>query len=163
MSGGTISSLLGLITAAVTPVVMISAAASLIIGINQKHVALADRLRTLAAAFREPDTTAARRQNIYDQIVLFHRRYAWVTYAHRWLYAAVVCFIGTVLNITLSARSVSWEWLTLALFIIGIVIMLGAVAAELIEIHWAKRTVELELQDILAYPPTVSTSVGSTG
>ena len=53
------SGLLGLITSAVKPVVLISAAASLILGINQKQANVADRLRTLATEHGVTDPTSA--------------------------------------------------------------------------------------------------------
>jgi hypothetical protein len=43
---------LSLISAAVTPVVMISACAVLIMGIASKHAGLSDRVRTLASEYR---------------------------------------------------------------------------------------------------------------
>ena len=45
--------LLQLINAAVTPVVMISACATLIIGINTKHSGAADRVREIARRYRD--------------------------------------------------------------------------------------------------------------
>jgi hypothetical protein len=142
--------LLQVIAAAVAPAVMISAAAVLIIGVNQKHASLGDRLRELAAEFRAAATTAKRRENIRRQVRLFQRRLAYVATAHLWLYASVLCFVGMVLVITLSSRKPSWERMTLGLFVIGIALMLGALLAELVELRLAGRTLELELQDVVA-------------
>src|SRR5436309_10350926 len=69
---------LTVISAAVTPIVMISAAAALILGLNQKHNSLSERLRQLMAEFRTPQTTAERRANIWEQVILFRLRFRYV-------------------------------------------------------------------------------------
>ena len=69
------------IAAAVTPVVMISANAILIGAISSKHQAMSDRLRTLAAEWRSPGTSGARRESIRSQIHLFTLRIDWIARA----------------------------------------------------------------------------------
>jgi hypothetical protein len=147
------SELLQVIAAAVTPVVMISAAALLITGVNQKHTALGDRLRVLVAEFRAAGTTPERRENLRAQIRLFARRLAFVATAHLWLYASVACFVAMVLVITVGSRSLVGERVTLTFFVIGIALMMGALLAELTELRLAGRTLELELRDVLGERP----------
>jgi Protein of unknown function (DUF2721) len=144
----TSAGLLQVIAAAVTPVVMISAAAVLILGVNQKHASLGDRLRALAAEFRAAGTTAERRESIRAQIRLFERRLGYVATAHLWLYASVVCFIGMVLVITLTSRSPTWDRVALGMFVLGIALMLGAPMMELVELRLAHRALDLELSDV---------------
>jgi hypothetical protein len=50
------------ISAAVTPVVMISANAILISAISAKHQSMSDRLRALTAEWRNPATPVTRRE-----------------------------------------------------------------------------------------------------
>ncbi|HJU05678.1 MAG TPA: DUF2721 domain-containing protein [Nitrospiraceae bacterium] len=141
--------LLEIITAAVTPVVMISATAALILGIHAKHTALADRLRTLTAEFRVADT-AARRENIQAQVALLTRRVAYAGWAHRALYAAVVAYGGMVLVITLEPRGQVWDTVALVLFVTGILLTLSAVIVEFLELEMGRETVKLEIHDVLA-------------
>jgi hypothetical protein len=153
----TSAGLLQVVTSAVTPVVLISAAAGLILGINQKNTSLADRLRALAVEFRAPATTAARRATIHAQVRLFARRFAYVSFALQGLYAAVVCFVAMVFVITLTPRTASWDLAALGLFVLGVALMLGAVGGEVLETRMAGRTVALEIEDVLApaVPPVV--------
>jgi hypothetical protein len=148
MAARTAIGLLEIITAALTPVVMISAAASLILGTNQKHAALADRIRELATEFRASDTSEERRELIRAQMPLFARRIACARLAHLWLYAAVVCFVGMILAITLGPRGGLGGTGTLVLFVVGIVLLLGAVLEELIELQLGDRTIRMEIDAV---------------
>src|SRR4029079_12904580 len=128
---------------------MISAAAALILGVNQKHAALSDRVRTLAAEFRAPATSVERRESIRAQVRFFDRRLAYAATAPRWLRLAVACFVGMVLVITLTARSFAWDRIALSLFLSGIALVLAAVVAELLELRLAGQTIHVEMRDVL--------------
>src|SRR5271165_5729462 len=94
--------LLQLITAAITPVAMISAAAIIIGGIGSKHQSLSDRVRSLTAEFRETATSEERRASIRQQMLWFERRINHVANASRLLYFAIAAFVFTVLLIILT-------------------------------------------------------------
>src|SRR5580658_4823635 len=111
------------IAAAVTPVVMISANAILIGSISSKHQAMSDRLRSLAAEWRSPGTSAARRDSIRAQVQMFTVRIAWISRAHFLLYVATACFLAMVLAIALSL-----PMLSLPLLLGGVIVMLLAIA-----------------------------------
>lgn len=143
MTPDTNAGLLQVITASVTPVVMISAAAVLILGINNKHQAMADRLRSLAAEHRSESTTLERRAHISGQVMLFRRRIALSSMAHRALYIAVCSFIVVMLLIFFGKTDGS-----LGLFALGIGLILVAVILELCELQLGNRTIELELTDL---------------
>ena len=144
---------LAVITAAVTPVVMISAAAALILGLNQKHNSLSERLRLLMVEFRAQETTEQRRENIRAQVTLFRQRFRYVDRAVRWLYAAVTCFILAILVITLISHArTRWDPAAIALFELGIILMLGAVVEELLEGRQTRRTLELEIREACQEP-----------
>jgi hypothetical protein len=99
--------LLQLITAAVTPVVMVSVAAVLILGINSKHQSIADRIRNLTGEFRSPGTRAERQEEISRQMLLFQRRVFYAGTAQLLLYFAIALFLATVILIILARAAVS--------------------------------------------------------
>src|SRR5579862_6452474 len=135
MGAGTSSALLQLISAAVTPVVMISACAALILGINNKHSSIADRIRTSLAESRLPGTQAARRKQLGEQIPLFYRRYLFTWASLVALYVAVMVFTLTTLLLVFTQRRVlTFDSGTLTLFVAGVVLMLAAACFELAEI-----------------------------
>ena len=91
---------LKVVATAVTPVVMVSATAVLISGVNARYMSISDRVRTLAREYRDRGTTTERQANIRGQMVVFHRRIRLVSWAARVLYAAVGCFIADALLIS---------------------------------------------------------------
>jgi hypothetical protein len=131
------------IAAAVTPVVMISANAILIGAISSKHQAMSDRVRSLAAEWRSPGTSATRRDSIRAQVKMFTLRIAWISRAHVLLYVATACFLAMVLGIALSL-----PLLSLPLLLGGVVLMLLAILLELLDLRKARATIELESGDI---------------
>jgi hypothetical protein len=149
MAAHTAIGLLEIITAALTPVVMISVAASLILGTNQKHTALADRIRDLATEFLSADISEERKKLIRAQMPLFARRIAAARLAHLWLYAAVVCFMGMILAITLGPRGRLSDTVTLVLFLLGLALILGAVLEELRELQLGARTIRYEIDIVV--------------
>ena len=149
MNGAVAAGLLSTITAAVTPVILISAAASLILSINQKHNGLSERLRTLAQEFRHADTSAQRRRVIRQQVCLFERRFHYISVAHVCLYASVICFLLMILDIALMPRLQLWDRAGIGLFAIGMVLVLFSAVQVLVELRFSRATIELELQDVL--------------
>jgi hypothetical protein len=131
------------IAAAVTPVVMISANAILIGAISSKHQAMSDRLRILTAEWRNPGTSAARRESIRAQVRMFTLRIAWISRAHFLLYVATACFLAMVLGIALSL-----PMLSLPLLLGGVILMLMAIFLELLDLRKARATIDLERSDI---------------
>ena len=131
------------ISAAVTPVVMISANAILISAISSKHQGMSDRLRTLTNEWRSADTSGARRDSIRAQVRLFALRIAWISRAHFLLYVATACFLAMVLGIALSL-----PLLSLPLLLGGVILMLLAIFLELLDLRKARATIELERGDI---------------
>lgn len=140
------------IATAVTPVVMISANAILIGGINSKHQAMADRIRSLAAEWRKAETTAERREAIQSQVALFRVRIDLVARAHFLLYAAIACFIAMVLTIALTPFTSrgAIELLSLPLLVAGVSLMFTAILIELTELRRARATLEIETAEVLS-------------
>src|SRR5947209_1038657 len=94
---GTSSGFLALISAAVTPVVMISACATLIIGIGAKHAGLSDQARGIAAQYRDAPIDSARRLTLRRELRIFLWRATLAWLAHCLLYLAAAIFAATVL------------------------------------------------------------------
>jgi len=136
------------IAAAVTPVVMISANAILIGAISSKHQSMSDRLRSLTAEWRNPDTSAGRRAAIAPQVRLFDERLRWVTWSHIVLYAATACFILMVIDIAISSSVESWKDISIAMLMAGVTLMFTGIVLELFDLAKARRTVSIELRDI---------------
>jgi hypothetical protein len=140
---------LALISAAVTPVVMISACAILITGIGTKHAGLSDRVRSLAAEYRAA-ADPGRRHLLSQQVHAFIRRATLAWLAHCLLYLAAATFSVTVLTALFAQRQPGWGMLTLSLFTAGTVLLIPALFLELIELMLAQATLRLETVDIVA-------------
>lgn len=136
------------ISAAVTPVVMISANAILISSVSSKHDSMASRLRLLAAEFRTPGTTMERQRVIQEQIRMFAKRLWRVSMAHLLLYGAAACFIGIVLMIAVSVVVQVPTEVSLVLLSAGVAMMFFAILFELVELHAAHVTIQLEIRDM---------------
>lgn len=136
---------LQVVTAAVTPVVMISATAILIGAVNSKHQGLSDRLRSLTAEVRHDATPEARRTNVRSQIVLFERRLRYVSIAHISLFCATACFISMVMVISFTVKLVTLVVATLPSFMAGVILLLVAVVVEIAELRLARETIALEI------------------
>lgn len=133
------------ISAAVTPVVLVSASALLVVGVGSKHQNMSDRVRNLAAEWRSPNT-GARRASIERQLLLLRRRIRFSAFAHRALYISILTFLAMALLLLFDAAAVV---AILILFIIGIALVVAAVACEIVELSLARRTLDDEVADIV--------------
>lgn len=137
------------ISAAVTPVVMISANAILISAISAKHQSMSDRLRALTTEWRSASTPGDRREAIVGQLRLFDQRLRWVTWSHIILYTATACFIAMVIVIAVSPAIEAMSGASLGLLIAGVAPMFVGILLELLDLAKAGATVGLELREIL--------------
>ncbi len=139
---------LGVLAAAVTPVVLVSATAILISGVNSRYIAIADRMRALSHEFRDENCTTDRRRVISDEMVTFARRIQLVSSAVQALYASVGCFVADALII----GATSWRKMlveaTLPLFLVGILLIVGAIICQILELQASNRTIMLEVRDV---------------
>jgi 4-hydroxybenzoate polyprenyltransferase len=138
---------------------MISAIALLNLGISNRSAGIAHVLRSLAAEYRLQDTSEERKANIRTQIPFLLVRFTMSARAQWALYTAMVCFVGTVLTITLDPGA--GNNLKLGLFVAGIVLALVAVILESAEISTANRTLKIDLVDVLGEvgvtrPPSIN-------
>ncbi len=141
---------LQVLASAVTPVVLVSATAILVSGVNSRYISIADKMRSLAQEFRETSCPLDRREVISAQMRIFKRRIALVAWAVRVLYAAVGCFIAVAMVISAALWRQTLEMVTLPLFGTGIFMILVAIFCQLLELHLSNRTIALEVQDITA-------------
>ena len=137
------------LAAAVTPVVLVSAAAILIGGVNSRYIAISDRMRALTQEYREKTGDAHRREVIAAQMVTFKLRVRLVSWAERALYASVVCF--TVVALMISARRLM-AVASLSIFTLGIVLIMIATVCQLFELQYSNRTLALETKDVTGEP-----------
>jgi hypothetical protein len=140
---------LKVVATAVTPVVMVSATAILISGVNARYISISDRVRTIAHEFRDRDCSAERRANIRRQMIVFHRRLHLVSWAARILYAAVGCFTAVALLISVSVSKGILQRATLGTFLIGLILIAGAIVLQLLELQQSNTTIEIESADVL--------------
>ncbi|HSB82118.1 MAG TPA: DUF2721 domain-containing protein [Candidatus Methylomirabilis sp.] len=140
------------ITQAVAPIVMVSAAGLLFMGLQAKNLHLADRVRGLMTEYRalSPGTTdEKRRSQIVEQIVLFDRRIHLSQRALELLYIAIVCFVLTSLLLAAApwVRSLMIPAIPAGIFIAGVALVLLALLLEYREMHLGLRTIDLEIED----------------
>ncbi|HEX4170285.1 MAG TPA: DUF2721 domain-containing protein, partial [Bryobacteraceae bacterium] len=108
------------LTAAVTPVVLVSATAILISGTNSRYISISDRMRALAHEYRDPNCIQQRRITISHELLIFQHRIHLVSWAVRTLYMAVGAFIVDALIISATLWRHMLAAATLPLFLIGI-------------------------------------------
>lgn len=138
------------LAAAVTPVVLVSATAILISGVNSRYISIADKMRSLAQEFRAHACPPPRRHVIGEQMMIFRKRIALVAWAVRVLYAAVACFISMALVISATLWRKMLETTTLPIFGLGILLIMAAIFFQMLELHLSNRTIALEIRDVSA-------------
>ena len=139
---------LQVLAAAVTPVVMVSATAILISGVNSRYISVSDRMRSLAHEYREMNVSAERRAVIRSQMTVFRHRVALVSWAVRTLYAANGCLVSIALLISATLWRQTLVWITLPLFLLAISLIVIAIICQLLELQASNRTIFLETKDV---------------
>lgn len=139
------------ITSAVAPIVMVSAAGLLSMGVQAKNLHLADRLRALMTEYRTLTPEPAHRERcdqIVEQLALFRRRIRLSQRALECIYLAMVAFVVTSLLLAASpwlGRGATPP-LTGGVFVVGVVLLLVALVLEFWEMHLGLRTVNIEIR-----------------
>ena len=142
------------ITTAVAPIVMVSAAGLLFIGIQTKNLHLSDRIRDLTREYRGAGGPefGDRRQAISAQLGLFEKRARLTQRALECVYAAIFCFVTTALLLAARpwAGRTGEPWpVAGAAFTVGIAFLLVAIVLELVEMRAGLRTVAIEIRSTL--------------
>ncbi len=143
--------LLSLITAAVTPIVLISATAILLSNHTNKYTNISTQMRALTHEYRDKDTTKERRATLRRQLNFYQRRIHLMWIASICLYAALLCFLITVLSLLAisAANVVRADVVGEFGLCLGLLLIFATVVCELIEVRLALHTSQEELLDIL--------------
>ncbi len=144
------SQVLQFITSAIAPIVMVSAAGLLSMGVQSKNLHLADRVRMLMTEYRTLTPEVAnqqRRDQIVVQLVLFKRRIGLSQRALELIYIAMVAFVLTSLLLAATPwiGSAVAAPLTGGVFVLGVLLLLAALVLEFWEMHLGMRTVDIEI------------------
>jgi DNA-binding transcriptional regulator YbjK len=139
---------LRVLTAAVTPVVLVSAAAILVSAVNSRYISISDRMRALAQEYRDVSTLPHRRAVIACEMMTFKRRVRLVSWAERMLYAAVACFTSVALFISATSWRHVLVAVSLPVFTLGIVLVMTAILLQLLELQLSNRTLFLDTMDV---------------
>jgi hypothetical protein len=137
------------LTAAVTPVVLVSATAILISGTNSRYISISDRMRALANEYRDPNCIEQRRMTISREMLTFRHRIHLVSWAVRALYTAVGAFVTDALIISATLWRQMLAAATLPFFLLGISLIVLALVCQLLELQSSNRTISLEISDIV--------------
>jgi hypothetical protein len=137
------------LTAAVTPVVLVSATAILISGTNSRYISISDRMRALAHEYRDPNCIEQRRITISREMLTFRHRIHLVSWAVRALYTAVGAFVTDALIISATLWRQMLAAATLPFFLLGIALIVLALVCQLLELQSSNRTISLEISDIV--------------
>lgn len=142
------------ITSAAAPVVMVSAAGLLFMGLQTKNLHLADRIRTLATEYRalvgDPQHKQ-RLEQLRDQLVLFERRIRFSQRALESLQISMLCFVMTSMFLasTTWVRGVLITVVIAALFFGGVSLFLIALLLEFLEMRAGLKTIGIEIKGTL--------------
>jgi hypothetical protein len=142
------------ITSAVAPVVMVSAAGLLFMGVQTKNLHLADRVRALLQEYRAlagDPAHQARRDQIVAQLDLFKKRIRLSQQALEFLYLAIVCFVMTSLLLVLSPAGAGRPIAAViaSVFVLGVALLLIALVLEFLELRAGLKTIGIEIDGTL--------------
>ncbi len=143
------------LTAAVAPVVLVSAAGLLFNGMQTKNLHISDRIRALNGELRSSATSDERRRQVTDQLVFFDRRIRLSHRALELLYVAILCFVLTslLLTATLWVAAMLLMLSVTALFVAGVVLLITALVLEFAEMRLGLRTIDIEVQRAMGGRP----------
>ncbi len=142
------------ISQAVAPIVMVSAAGLLFMGLQAKNLHLADRVRGLMTEYRAltpAPSDKKRRSQIVEQLVLFDRRIHLSQRALEFLYLAIVCFVLTSLLLAAApwVSTLMIPAIPAVIFIAGVGLVLLALLLEYREMHLGLKTIDIEIEGAL--------------
>ena len=138
------------IATAVAPIVMVSAAGLLFIGIQTKNLHLADRIRDLLREYRAAGgpESMARREAIRAQLALFEKRVRTTQRALESLYVAIFCFVATAMLLAATPWFGRTPLIAGAVFTVGIAFVLAAIVFEFLEMRAGLETIVIELRSL---------------
>jgi hypothetical protein len=149
-----IGSVLDVLSAMITPAVLILASSSLLITTSSRSIRCVDRVRERAEELQAlgkatDEGTETRRQHLYKQLEINTRRARLLQKAMARLYFAITIFIGTSMSIgVVSLLHVDFAWIPMILGFIGSIFLFSASVWLLFESRLANATTHEEMNYI---------------
>jgi hypothetical protein len=142
---------LSLLSAMITPAVLISACGALVFSTSSRLARIVDRARKLSqlvedlAAGRIPDFVAERRAHVDAQLALQAMRVRLIQNAMASLYLALAAFVGTTIAIGLAFLASSVAWIPTALGFAGTLVLFFACLLLIRESRLAVQAIKSEM------------------
>jgi uncharacterized protein DUF2721 len=142
---------LTLLSAMITPAVLISACGTLVFSTSSRLARIVDRARKLTqqiedlAAGRIADFVAERRAHVDGQLTIQSRRVSLVQNAMVSLYLALAIFVGTAIAIALAFLATFAVWIPAALGFAGTLVLFRACLLLIQESRLAVQAVKTEM------------------
>ena len=143
---------LEVLSAMITPAVLISASGTLVLSTSVRLARVVDRVRALGEmmedAFGAPesDLAAAREAEIAHQLELQTRRGELIQRALTSFYVALCIFVGTTISIAISAFAPAVAWAPTGLGIVGMLTMFYGCVLLVRETRLALVSVDMEMK-----------------
>lgn len=143
-----------LLSAMITPAVLISACGTLIFSTSTRLGRVVDRVRVMSADLETlfADSSAAadlRRSEVQAQLALHTRRGRLIQRALTSFYVSLGVFVGATVAIALVAFLPGIGWTPAALGVLGMVILFYGCAVLINETRLALRSVDMEMEFVL--------------
>lgn len=146
---------MSVLTAMITPAVLISACGTLIFSTAARLARVVDRVRTLSRqleqlyASDQGDFAQERRGEVERQLSLQARRGRLIQRSLTALYVALGFFVGTTVSIGLAGFLTRAPWIPAALGILGTLVLFYGCMLFIGETRLALRSVDLEMEFVL--------------
>jgi hypothetical protein len=143
---------LSLLSAMITPAVLISACGTLIFSTSTRLARIVDRVRELSKSFEQlyagsvADFPEPRREEVERQLVLLAGRGRLIQRALTSFYVALGLFVGTTLGIGVAALAPRITWLPTALGATGTLVLFHGCVMLIGETRLSLRSVDLEME-----------------
>lgn len=149
-----LADVLQVLSAMITPAVLILASSSLLITTSSRSIRCVDRIRERTAELEAvgsatDDTTNARRQHLYEQLQINIRRARLLQRAMSRLYLGISLFIGTSVSIgVVSLLRADAGWIPLLLGFVGAGLLFSASVYLIVESRLAMTVTYAEMDYI---------------
>ena len=146
---------LEILSAMITPAVLISASGTLVLSTSVRLARVVDRVRTLSGTLEEifnspqDDIVDARRAEIEQQLGFQTRRGRLIQRALTSFYVALCVFVGTTISTAISAYARSMAWAPTLLGIFGMLMMFYGCVLLVRETRLALVSVDLEMEFVM--------------
>jgi hypothetical protein len=143
---------LSLLSAMITPAVLISACGTLIFSTSTRLARIVDRVRQLSQSFEDLYTESVvdfpeeRRMEVERQLVLIARRGRLIQRALTSFYVSLGVFVATTIGIGLAALSPRVAWLPTTLGALGTVVLFYGCVMLIGETRLSLRSVDFEME-----------------